>query len=131
EHMLLSYLSAGEYFELLRNIYDLSQDDLDNHLNKFEPLFNGEITGNKKHIRDLSKGNIKKVGIASAMMGPKQVVLLDEPFENIDPTSQNRLKKMIGTENEQRKTTFLISSHNLTHVTDVCNRIVLLEKGQI
>ena len=131
QHMLLSYLTSDEYFELLRKLYHLSQEDLEMHLDKFTPLFNGEITGNKKYIRDLSKGNVKKVGIASAMMGTREVVLLDEPFENLDPTSQNRPKNLIAEENKRNRTTFLISRHDLIHVTDICNRIVLLEKGQV
>lgn len=131
EHMLLKYLKAEEYFEVLRKLYGLSKEDLNNHLNRFELLFNGEIIGKDKYIRDLSKGNVKKVGIASAMMGHKQIVLLDEPFENLDPTSQNRLKKIINEEKERREVIFLISSHDLTHVTDICDRIVLLEKGLI
>lgn len=131
QHMLLTYLTADEYFESLRKIYGLSKEDLNVHLKKFEDLFDGEIIGNKKYIRDLSKGNVKKVGIASAMLGNKDVVLLDEPFENLDPTSQNRLKKIITKEINQKQITYLISSHDLMHVTDVCERIVILEKGII
>lgn len=131
EHMLLTYLTAEEYFEVLRKLYGLSEEDLEIHLQMFKQLFNGEIIENSKYIRDLSKGNLKKVGIASAMLGTKQLVILDEPFENLDPTSQNRLKKIITGEREKAKTTFLISSHDLTHVTDICDRIVLLEKGLI
>ena len=131
EHMLLSFLSPNEYFETLRKIYDMRGQDLDNHLERFSPFFNDEIIGKKKYLRDLSKGNIKKVGIAAAFMGSPSVILLDEPFENLDPTSQNRLKKLLLQEREERGTTFLISSHDLTHVTDICNRIVLLEKGHI
>lgn len=129
EHMLLSFLSPAEYFETLRKIYGLGVQDLENHLERFSPLFNDEILGKKKYIRDLSKGNIKKVGIAAAFLGNPSVILLDEPFENLDPTSQNRLKKIVADEREKNGTTFLISSHDLTHVTDICNRIVLLEKG--
>jgi ABC-2 type transport system ATP-binding protein len=131
KHMLLSYLTADEYFKVLQDIYGLSKQDKELHLQKFEDLFNGEIRGNKKYIRELSKGNRKKVGIASAMMGHKDIIVLDEPFEGLDPRSQNQLKKIIAEEREQNQITFLISSHDLTHVTDVCNRIVLLEKGQI
>lgn len=131
EHMLLSFLSPVEYFETLRKIYGLGEQDLENHLEKFSPLFNDEILGKKKYIRDLSKGNIKKVGIAAAFLGAPSVILLDEPFENLDPTSQNRLKKIITEEREINGTTFLISSHDLIHVTDICNRIVLLEKGHV
>lgn len=131
EHMLLSFLSPTEYFETLRKIYELSEQDLENHLQKFKPLFNDEILGKKKYIRDLSKGNIKKVGISAAFMGNPSLILLDEPFENLDPTSQNRLKKIVVEERELNGTTFLISSHDLTHVTDICNRILLLEKGVV
>ncbi|NGP87129.1 ABC transporter ATP-binding protein [Fodinibius halophilus] len=131
EHMLLTYLTASEYFDTLRSIYGLSQRDLELHLQKFEELFNGEIIDNAKYIRDLSKGNLKKVGIAAAMLGNKNVVILDEPFENLDPSSQSRLKKLITKEKQQNQVTYLISSHDLVHVTDVCNRIVILEKGII
>lgn len=131
EHQLLSYLTPDEYFEALRKIYGMAKQDLELHLQRFESFFNDEILGKKKYIRSLSKGNLKKVGIAAAMMGNPDTVLLDEPFENLDPTSQNRLEKFILEEREENNTTFLISSHNLTHVTEVCNRIVLLETGDI
>ena len=131
EHMLLSYLTADEYFQTLRKIYGLSEADLQLHLSKFTEFFNDEIVGKKKYIRDLSKGNLKKVGIAAALMGNPEVVFLDEPFENLDPSSQIRLKKLILQEKETSQVTFLISSHDLTHVTEICDRIVLLEKGKI
>jgi len=131
EQMLLAFLTPDEYFETLRKIYSLSEADLQLHLSKFEELFNEEVMGKKKYIRDLSKGNLKKVGIAAAMLGHPQVVFLDEPFENLDPSSQIRLKKLILSELAASKTTFLISSHDLNHVTDLCNRIVLLEKGKV
>ncbi|UJP66922.1 ABC transporter ATP-binding protein [Mongoliitalea daihaiensis] len=131
EHMLLSYLTADEYFETLRKIHKLSDADMQDHLAKFEELFNDEIVGKKKYIRDLSKGNLKKVGIAAAMIGNPEVVYLDEPFENLDPSSQVKLKKFILQEKEGSNTTFLISSHDLNHVTEICDRIVLLEKGKI
>lgn len=131
EHMLLSYLTPDEYFETLRKIFRLSDEDLRLHLDNFKDLFNDEILGKKKYIRDLSKGNLKKVGIAAALMGNPEVILLDEPFENLDPSSQIRLKKLILHEKEKSQITFLISSHDLNHVTEICDRIVLLEKGKV
>jgi len=131
ENMLLSYLSPEEYFTALRKIYRLSEEDLQLHLEKFHDFFNGEILETKKYIRDLSKGNIKKVGIAAALLGKPEAVLLDEPFENLDPSSQIRLKKLILKEKEENLVTFLISSHDLNHVAEICERIVLLEKGLI
>jgi ABC-2 type transport system ATP-binding protein len=131
EHMLLAYLTPDEYFETLRVIYGMSVADLKNHLDRFTELFNDEVLGKKKYIRDLSKGNLKKVGIAAALMGNPDVVMLDEPFENLDPSSQIRLKKLILRETENSRITFLISSHDLNHVTEICERIVLLEKGKV
>ena len=131
EHMLLAFLTADEYFDSLRRIYGLSVEDLNQHLEKFSELFNDEILGKKKYIRDLSKGNLKKVGIAAALMGNPAAVLLDEPFENLDPSSQNRLKRFILQEKERSRITFLLSSHDLAHVTEICDRIVLLEKGKV
>lgn len=131
EHMLISYLTPEEYFESLRKIYRLSKGDLNLHLEKFADLFNGEVLGKKKYIRDLSKGNLKKVGIAAAFMGSPKVVFLDEPFENLDPSSQIRLKKLFVFEKESSNMTLMISSHDLNHVTEICDRIVLLEKGKI
>jgi ABC-2 type transport system ATP-binding protein len=92
-------------------------------------FFSGEIRGSKKLIRDLSKGNQKKVGIAAALLGDPEVLVLDEPFANLDPTSQIRLKIIINELSKDK--TILISSHDLNHVTEVCNRIVVLEKGEI
>jgi len=130
-HMLLGYLTADEYFEVLCKMNGLSPGEMEDQLAPYEPLFNEEIRANNKYIRELSKGNTKKTGIAAALLGTKKVVLLDEPFENLDPTSQNRLKKIITKEKQRGMVTFLISSHDLTHVTDICDRIVLLEKGII
>jgi len=131
ENFLINYLTAEEYFQFLAGLYGYTKADLDQHLESFHELFNEEILGQKKFIRDLSKGNLKKVGIAAAMMGNPQIVILDEPFENLDPSSQIRLKNLLRKARTERGMTYLISSHDLNHVTEVCERIVILEKGQI
>ncbi len=131
ESFLIPYLTPDEYFKFVGKLHQYSDADLSQFLQKFEELFNGEITEKKKHIGDLSKGNLKKVGIAAAFMGNPQVVILDEPFENLDPTSQIRLKRLLQQERETRAITYLISSHDLNHVTEICGRIVILEKGKV
>ncbi len=131
EKFLIDYLTPEEYFNFLAKVYGLSKEDLQQYLALFNELFNDEVLGKRKYIRDLSKGNKKKVGVAAALLGNPAVVLLDEPFENLDPTSQIRLKKIIKTMMQERQVTFLISSHDLNHVTEICNRIVLLEKGLV
>ena len=131
EKFLIDYLTPEEYFDFLAKVYGLGKADLEAFLKQFEELFNDEVFGHKKYIRDLSKGNKKKVGVAAALVGNPSIVLLDEPFENLDPTSQIRLKKIINQYLTEHKVTFLISSHDLNHVTEICERIVLLEKGMI
>ncbi len=131
EQFLLGFLTPDEYFRFLGGIYNLSAEDINTHLERFETLFNGEVAGVKKYIRDLSKGNVKKTGIASAMIASPDIILLDEPFENLDPTSQIRLKNMITEEKNKRNVTFLISSHDLNHVMEISDRIVILEKGKV
>ena len=105
--------------------------DVDAFLQPFEEIFNEEILGKKKFLRDLSKGNQKKAGIVAALIGNPQVIVLDEPFANLDPTTQIRLKKMLKSLTENNEVTVLISSHDLSHVTEVCERIVVLEKGNV
>ena len=109
----------------------MNHTDVSTFLGKFEMLFNGEVLNRGRYIRDLSKGNKKKVGIVAALIGKPQLVLLDEPFENLDPTSQLRLHQIINSYQSNHNTTFLLSSHDLNHVTSLSSRIVLLEKGAL
>lgn len=131
ESFTIGYLTPDEYFEFIAELRELNQADMDKHLNQYEEFFNGEIRGKKKFIRDLSKGNQKKVGIAASMMGNPAVVILDEPFANLDPGSQFKLRDLIKKQSAEMSTTFLISSHTLNNITEVCSRIVILQKGKI
>ncbi len=131
ESFLIGYLTPEEYFDFIARLRGVNQVDLTAFLKKFEELFNDEILGQKKYLRDLSKGNQKKAGIVAALIGQPEVVILDEPFANLDPTTQIRLKKTLKTINEESSSTLLISSHDLGHITEVCERIVVLNKGDI
>ncbi len=131
ESFLISYLMPEEYFYFVGELRNFNKDKVDEFLKQFEDLFNGEILGGKKFIRDLSKGNQKKVGIVAALIGDPEVIILDEPFANLDPTTQIRLKKIIKNLSQKVGVTVLVSSHDLQDVTEVSDRIVLLEKGLI
>ena len=131
ETFLIGYLTPEEYFDFIGDLRGMNKADVTSFLAQFEEFFNGEILGKKKYLRDLSKGNQKKAGIAAALMGNPQVVILDEPFANLDPTTQIRLKKTLKSLTENKEVTVLVSSHDLSHVTEVCERIVVLEKGSV
>ncbi len=131
EGFLIGFLTPEEYLEFVAGLHQMKEGAYRGALQRFEEFFRGEILGQDKLIRDLSKGNQKKVGIAAALLAEPEVVILDEPFPNLDPTSVNRLKSLIQSLRAERGSTFLISSHNLNHVTDSCERIVVLDKGRL
>ena len=131
ESFLISYLTPEEYFQFIGDLRGMNKADVTSFLSQFDEFFNEEVLEKKKYLRDLSKGNQKKVGIVAAMMGNPQVVVLDEPFANLDPTTQIRLKKILKTLTENKEITVLVSSHDLSHVTEVCERIVVLDKGAV
>ncbi len=131
ESFLIGYLTPEEYFYFIGDLRGMNTADIDTFLQQFEEIFNDEIIGKKKYLRDLSKGNQKKAGIIAALIGNPEVVVLDEPFANLDPTTQIRLKKTLKSLTEKKEVTILISSHDLNHITEVCDRIVVLDKGDI
>ncbi|MBG6131680.1 ABC-2 type transport system ATP-binding protein [Aquimarina sp. EL_43] len=131
ETFLIGYLTAEEYFYFIGELRGQNKADVDALLSGFEDFFHGEILGQKKYLRDLSKGNQKKAGIVAALIGNPEVIVLDEPFANLDPTTQIRLKKIIKELSTDPNITVLVSSHDLMHVTEVCERIVVLDKGQV
>ncbi|WP_080904928.1 ABC transporter ATP-binding protein [Parabacteroides sp. Marseille-P3160] len=131
EGFLIDFLTPEEYFNFVAKLHHITESDLNAFLASIEDIFNGEILGNKKLIREFSKGNQKKIGIAAALIGDPQLLILDEPFTALDPSSQIRLKRFLEELQKRTNMTMLISSHDLNHVTDVCKRIVILEKGKI
>jgi len=131
EGFLIDYLTPEEYFKFIGDLHGLSAGDVTERLQPFLDLFNGEILNQRKYIRDFSKGNQKKVGVAAAALSNPELLILDEPFANLDPSSQIRLKNLLKTLRDQKNMTLLLSSHDLSHVIEVCERIIILEKGQV
>lgn len=131
EGFLIDYLTADEYFAFIGKLHNISDEELSETLNRYEDFFKGEIRGRKKYIRDLSKGNQKKVGIVGALLGNPEVLILDEPFANLDPSTQYQLRDQLKKLDQETDITMLISSHDLGHVTEFCQRIVILDHGKI
>jgi ABC-2 type transport system ATP-binding protein len=128
---LIDFLTPEEYFQFVADVYGLSDGDVAAFYSEFEDFFNKEVLGKKKLIRDLSSGNRQKVGIAAALISRPEIIILDEPFNSLDPTTQIRLKNLLKTLCTEKKITLLISSHDLNHITEVCDRIVVLHEGKI
>lgn len=131
EGFLIPYLTPEEYFYFVGKLHNRSKADVDEMLAGFTAFFDGSILKSGKYIRDLSKGNQFKVGIAACLLQNPEIMILDEPFANLDPSSQIRLIQMMKELNEKKPMTILISSHDLNNITEVCTRILLMEKGLI
>lgn len=132
EGFLIDFLTPEEYFYFIAEEYGFTKELIDSKLLEFSDFFSGEILGQrKKYIRDFSKGNKQKIGIASALITDPKVLILDEPFSSLDPTSQILLKRMLSDYNRKSGALIVISSHDLNHVTEICTRIAVIEKGLI
>lgn len=135
ETFLIDFLTVEEYLDFIIKVQGLPAIDWDNNhdqlIRGFEEFAEGQIFHQKKLIRDFSAGNKQKVGIMAAMISRPEFLILDEPFNFLDPTGQNFLKKLLLDYHQQTDATILISSHNLQHLVDVSSRIVLLEDGKV
>lgn len=131
DSFLIGYLTPEEYFYFIGELRNVSKQEVDELLAGYVDFFNDEILNKNKYIRDLSKGNQKKVGVVATFIGAPELLILDEPFANLDPTTQIRLKELLTEKGKDPNTTILISSHDIQHVTEVCERIAVLEKGEI
>lgn len=131
DSFLIGYLTPEEYFYFVGDLSGIGKDEVDAFVANYEEFFNGEVLNRNKYIRDLSKGNQKKVGIIGALIGNPELIILDEPFANLDPSSQFRLKKLIRDLIQNREVTILISSHDLSHTVEISDRIIALEKGKV
>ena len=131
DSFLIDYLTPDEYFQFIARISGKDPKELEQFLEKFKHFMADEIIGQKKFIRNLSAGNKQKVGIMAAMLLQPQILILDEPFNFLDPSSQSAIKHLLKKYNEETNATILVSSHNLQHTVDICPRITLLEHGVI
>lgn len=131
DSFLIDFLLPEEYFEFIAKVCGIDNDTMRRRLDEMERFMGGEIMGKKKLIRDYSAGNKQKIGIVAAMLNHPQLLILDEPFNFLDPSSQNILKQMLTHYNQTTGATVLLSSHNLQHTVDVSSRIVLLEHGVV
>ena len=137
---LIDFLTPDEYFDFIAKVNNVSveqsilthtEGENDSLSGLFEHFAAGEIFGVKKLIRDLSAGNKQKVGVVEALLAHPQLLILDEPFNFLDPSSQNILKHIITQYHEETGATIVISSHNLQHTVEVSSRIALMEHGHI
>jgi len=131
EGFLIDYLTPEEYFYFVGKLNLKSKADVDDFLQTYTLFFDDAILKKGKYIRDFSKGNQFKIGIIAALLTNPEILILDEPFANLDPTSQLRLVDMIKEMAAKKQMCIIVSSHDINHVSEVSSRILLMEKGKI
>lgn len=131
DSFLIDFYTPEEYFEFIAEVYHIEKDELQRRLKNFRELMADEVLGKKKYIKAFSMGNRQKIGIIGAMLVQPKVLILDEPFNYLDPSSQIIVARLISQMNREFGTTVIISSHNLNSIADISQRILLLEKGHL
>ena len=126
---LIDFLSFKEYVDFIGASYSFSKERINENLEIFESFIEDQSKG--KLIRELSAGNKQKVGIIGALIVEPRLLIFDEPHSNLDPKSQIILKNLLIELNKRKNTTMIVSSHNLNFVSEICDRIILLEDGKI
>jgi ABC-2 type transport system ATP-binding protein len=129
EGFLIPFLSPIEFLEFIGSLNGKNSSDVKDFLKDNAPFFEQDVLSGK-YLRELSAGNKNKIGLLASFLSDPEILILDEPFSNLDPSSQSWLKSKLK-ELSNEGVTILISSHDLKHVTEVCNRILLLEEGRI
>ena len=125
---LIDFYTADEYLSLVGNLHGMVADEIEERKTAFAGFFCREVIGTGKLIRELSSGNRQKVGIAGALFAAPSVLILDEPFSDLDPQGQHWLSgklKNYGTKDRL----LVISSHNLFLLKDLVSRILIIENG--
>lgn len=128
---LIEFLTAEEYFNFIAKVNNIPEKELHNILDKYKDFIGDEILNQKKLIREFSAGNKQKIGIVGALLNSPRILILDEPFNFLDPSSQNHLKQLLIQYNKETNATIIVSSHNLQHTIEISSRIALMEHGCI
>ena len=123
---LVDFLRPMEYLRLVGGAYGLSADAVRQRAEAFRPFLGSALDGGRL-IRDLSLGNAGKVGIVGALLPEPGLVVLDEPFANLDPGARIALERLL----RESSATVLVSSHDLDHVVGVCSRVLVLADGRL
>lgn len=131
ENYLIDYLTPEEYFYFIGKLRGFSKAYVNEKLNFYSGFFNHEILGQRKYIRDFSTGNRQKIGIISCLIQEAKIIILDEPFANLDPISRSFLKEILTDSCKKNGITCLISSHDITDITEIAHRLILMENGLI
>ena len=121
-------LRLGESFELLKHIYRIKQEEYDKTLDELDSILGiKELLG--KPVRQMSLGQRVKGDLVASMLHSPKVLFLDEPTIGLDVSSKYALRKFIKEINQMRKTTVILTTHDLGDIQELCERIIIINHG--
>ncbi len=123
-------LPVIESFKLIKKMYKIPEEEYKKNLKKFTEILNLEDLL-EKQVKNLSLGQKMRCEIAATFLHNPKIVYLDEPTIGLDVFVKENIRKFIKDINKEKKTTVILTTHDLKDIEDVCNRIILLDKGQI
>ncbi|HEY9509490.1 MAG TPA: ABC transporter ATP-binding protein [Verrucomicrobiae bacterium] len=122
-------ITVHEYLDFYARAYGLRGRKRTQAVEAIEEFTN--VTGIRdKHLKALSKGMKQRVSLGRALVYDPDVLILDEPAAGLDPRARVELRELLGLLAEQKKA-ILISSHILTELTEICNGVVIIERGKL
>lgn len=123
-------LPVIESFRLIKKMYKIPEGRYRENLKKFTDILNlKELL--EKQVKNLSLGQKMRCEIAATFLHDPQIVYLDEPTIGLDVLVKENIRKFIKDINKEKNTTVILTTHDLKDIEDVCDRIILLDKGKI
>ncbi|MBU1094444.1 MAG: ATP-binding cassette domain-containing protein [Firmicutes bacterium] len=117
-------------YKVLKQVYEISDIDFDRRLNYFNQIFRIEEHYNST-VRTLSLGERMKADIIASLLHNPQVLYLDEPTIGLDFASKRRMRDAIIDINSKYQTTIIITTHDMKDIEELCNKIIIVDKGEI
>ena len=122
-------IPASESFLLNKSIYNISDKDFNNRLNELVDMLDVKEKLNVQ-VRRLSLGERMKMEIIASLLHSPKIVFLDEPTLGLDIISQSNIREFIKYHNKEHKTTFIITSHYIKDIQELCKRVYVINKGK-
>ena len=123
-------LPVIESFRLIKKMYKIPENEYRKNLKKFTEILDLEDLL-EKQVKNLSLGQKMRCEIAATFLHNPKIVYLDEPTIGLDVFVKENIRKFIKDINKEKKTTVILTTHDLKDIEDICDRIILLDKGQI
>lgn len=123
-------IPAIDSFQLIKEIYEITEDDYKHTLHELTELLDVSHIINTP-LRNLSLGERMKFELIGALLHGPKVLFLDEPTIGLDVSSRRRIREFLKYINKEKKVTVILTSHYLEDIEELCNRIIAISQGEI